>query len=120
MLSLQEIFWEAFDMKKIGKLVRDNIPQIINNSGKQCSFRILNDQEFNVCLRKKLEEEMGEFIEADSIEELADILEVIEAIAINKGFSLSDLINIKQNKAKTNGSFTKKIFLTEIDNKVTL
>lgn len=102
-------------MKKIEKLVRDNIPQIIIGSGNHCDFRILNDDEYTFYLRKKLEEEVCEFIEDDSIEELADLLEVIEAIALFKGTSWEELICVKKEKAMKKGAFAKKLFLIKAD-----
>ena len=65
-------------MRKIEKLVRDNIPIIIADSQKKCRVRILTNTEYTVCLKKKLKEELDEFTESDSLEELADILEVVE------------------------------------------
>ena len=102
-------------MKNIGKLVRDKIPQIITDSGKQCVFRVLDDSEIVYYLRKKLEEECREFMEDGSIDELADLLEVIESIAFRMNISWSELMNIKQNKARQNGAFAKKYFLVETE-----
>ena len=103
------------DMRKIEKLVRDKIPQIIVESGRRCEFRILDNSEYAIYLRKKLEEEVHEFMVEDSIEELADLLEVVEAIAEDKGVSWTEVMNIKQHKAMKKGTFTQKIFLTKAE-----
>lgn len=48
-------------MKHIhNKLVRDHIPEIIENDHKTCVTRILNDDEYLVCLKSKLLEECHE------------------------------------------------------------
>lgn len=102
-------------MRKIEKLVRDNIPIIIARSQKKCRVRMLADTEYMVCLKRKLKEELDEFIESDSLEELADILEVVEAIVLNRGGSWNALMDIKKEKAQIKGTFKQKIFLVEIE-----
>ena len=76
-------------MTKYNKLVRDNIPKIIESDGKEFKIRILNDEEYELELRKKLIEEAKELFEAESIEqkiyELADIYEIIEYVLHNDG-----------------------------------
>ena len=59
------------------KLVRDRIPEIINESGRHCSVRVLDDAEYYIELKRKLVEEVDEFLAETNLEELADILEVI-------------------------------------------
>ena len=66
------------------KLVRDNIPNIIKSKGETPVTRILSEDEYKNELEKKLYEEYKEVIEAsgsDRIEELADMLEIINALA---------------------------------------
>lgn len=96
------------------KLVRDAIPQIIKAQGKKAVTRILNDDEYREYLEKKLDEEVAEFHESKDVEELADILEVIIALAQSKGFSFFDLINMQTDKAVKRGGFSKKILLVEV------
>ena len=93
------------------KLVRDNIPNIIEQSGRIAKFRVMNDEEYKTELIKKLQEEVDEFKESENIEELADILEVIYALAKAKGSSVKEVENIRIHKAEERGSFDKKIFL---------
>lgn len=61
----------------MGKLVRDRIPEIIKNDGKMPIMEILSDEEYLKELDKKLSEEVAEYQADKSIEEMADILEVV-------------------------------------------
>ncbi len=99
------------------KLVRDNIPNIIENSGREAFIKKLNDEEFKKCLDKKLQEEVKEYIESDNIEELADIYEVISAILKYKNIELEELIKVAENKANKNGKFDERIYLEKIISK---
>ena len=96
------------------KLVRDKIPEIIKATGKLPICRTLTDSEFPDALNIKLQEEMAEYLESGSIEELCDILEVAYAIAANKGFTPDDIADIRDMKNNKNGTFNKKIFLEKV------
>lgn len=102
--------------KQINKLVRDNIPSIIEDNGGSCEYRTLSNEEYEKELEKKLLEEANEYIYSKSLEELGDLLEVICAILQNKNFSLQDLVNLKNEKTKINGAFNQKIFLKSVEN----
>ena len=104
-------------MKIYYKLVRDNIPDIISAQGKSCDFRMLTNEEYLVALNKKLDEEVAEYHESGNIEELADLLEVIYAIAIAKKVPTKQLDSIRQNKAVERGRFNKKIMLLSVEEK---
>ena len=56
------------------KLVRDRIPEIIEASGKRCVCSTLSDEEYLARLDEKLNEELAEYQESKSMEELADLL----------------------------------------------
>ncbi len=103
-------------MKKITyhKLIRDKIPEIIEKDGKIAVTSILSDEEYMEALDKKLMEEIKEYQESKDIEELADILEVIYAIAKAKNRSICELEDIRRNKADKRGSFDRKVFLKEV------
>lgn len=93
------------------KLVRDNIPEIIRKNGKDPVTRILDEEEYLKELVKKLKEEVAEF-EADlSVEELADIKEVLIAIRGALGIRTGELEDVRRKKADTNGRFKKRIYL---------
>ena len=101
--------------KEINKLVRDNIPNIIENNGEKAITRILGDDEYKKELCKKLLEEANEVINAKSsdetLEELADVLEVLKTIAELNNKNLEDIIEISNRKKLERGSFKKRIFL---------
>ena len=66
------------------KLVRDNIPNIIKTKGEEPIIKVLDDETYKKELEKKLYEEYEEVLEAsgeERVEELADILEIIKALA---------------------------------------
>lgn len=102
-------------MEKIyNKLVRDKIPEIIQKDGKTCSTEILDNDRYLEMLDGKLFEEMLEYHQDKSIEELADITEVIFAIVKAKGLSLEEFEKIRNQKADERGGFDKKILLKSV------
>ena len=95
-----------------GKLVRDKIPDIIMNDGKvPTTIILIDDSEYNSALIEKLYEEVQEFNEARSAEELADILEVVYALGNFLGCTEFDLNTIRIKKRIERGGFEKKVFL---------
>ena len=96
------------------KLVRDRIPEIIESSGKTCLTEILSPEEYLRMLDAKLDEELAEYHKDQNIEELADLLEVIHAAAIARGYTLEDLEQIRAEKAARRGGFEKRILLKEV------
>ena len=106
-------------MKTINKLVRDNIPDIILNNNQTSTTRTLNNEEYLHYLKLKLIEEANEANNSSSKEELtneiADVLEVIESLLKTSDISYDDVVKIKEEKAKTNGKFDKKIVLESVE-----
>ncbi|MBQ9266766.1 MAG: nucleoside triphosphate pyrophosphohydrolase [Clostridia bacterium] len=99
------------------KLVRDNIPNIIEEKGEIPVTRILDDDTYKIELEKKLNEEYQEVLAAtgeDRVEELADMLEIIRALAKLEGKTLQDVIEIADKKNEKRGAFEKKIFLEKV------
>ena len=103
--------------KIYNKLVRDLIPDIIKDSGNECRTRILSDKEYLKMLDAKLDEELAEYHQDKSIEELADLLELIQAATIARGYTLEELEAVRAEKAKKRGGFDKKIFLIDVNEK---
>jgi len=105
--------------KRYHKLVRDRIPEIIRKSGKSCVTEVLADNEYRAMLQEKLREECGEVLAAsadgDVLEELADVLEVVYAMAEDRRCSREDLERIRQEKADDRGSFALRLLLTEVE-----
>ena len=99
---------------KYRKLVRDRIPEIIETSGKTCITEILSDDEYLRMIDAKLDEELAEYHKDQNIEELADLMEVIYAAAIARGYTIEQLENVRAEKAEKRGSFQKKILLVEV------
>ena len=93
------------------KLVRDKIPEIIRQQGENPIFRILDQEEYFRCLEQKLDEEVGEYHRDKNAEELADILEVVFALADSIGCSWENLMEICQRKYEARGGFRDRIFL---------
>lgn len=100
---------------KHNKLVRDKIPEIIEKSGKKPVFTCVRDNvPYFDLLNQKLDEELAEYRESASLEELADVLEVIYALCEAAGYSVEDLQTIRQNKFEERGGFSKGVFLVEV------
>lgn len=102
-------------MKTYNKLVRDNIPQIIENNGGKPKTKILSNDEYIAELNKKLCEECQEYIESEDIEELADICEVVYALIKAKNYTMEQFEKIRLDKVKKRGAFSSKIFLESVD-----
>ena len=105
-------------MEKIyNKLVRDKIPEIIKCNGENPVIYILNDERYKEELEKKLYEEYNEVLNSsgkDRIEELADMLEVISALAKLENSNLEEVIEVSKEKVKKRGAFDKKIYLEKV------
>ena len=95
---------------KYNKLVRDKIPEIIQNDGKICKTEILSDDEYLKMVDVKLDEELDEYHKDPSIKELADLLEVIYAATIARGYSLEELEAERIRKVQKNGHLRIKYF----------
>lgn len=99
---------------KYNKLVRDRIPEIIEASGKSCVTEILSDEAYLRLVDAKLDEELAEYHSDQNIEELADLLEVIYAAAMARGYTLEQLESVRAAKAEKRGAFAYKILLKEV------
>ena len=80
--------------KQYHKLVRDRIPEIIARSGKQCRTEVLTEEDYLLLLDEKLGEELSEYRESGALEELADLLEVMEAVEVLRGRGCRDLTEV--------------------------
>ena len=96
------------------KLVRDRIPEIIEADGKTCICETLSHEDYLRLLDEKLNEELAEYQDSKSLEELADLLEVMQAVVKARGWTLKELEQIRADKASKRGGFEKKILLKEV------
>lgn len=96
-------------METYNKLVRNKISEILDKKGIKYEKRIASDEEYRVELIKKLGEEVQEFSEAGDIEELADVIEVVEALKKLPGYF--DVEKVRQTKREEKGGFDMKIIL---------
>lgn len=96
------------------KLVRDKIPAIIREGGKNPVVRILDKEEYTTCLHQKLDEEVAEFHQDQNVGELADILEVVFALAADLGISQEMLMETYDKKHLERGGFADRVFLTSV------
>ncbi len=98
-------------MKEYNKLIRDRIPEIIEAAGKQCIVEVMNEDEYLEALDCKLEEELAEYQADKSLEELADLLEVMYAVVVARGYSIEELERVRKQKAEKRGGFEKRLRL---------
>ena len=100
------------------KLVRDKIIDIIKADGKNPDYTLLSRDSFKFFAEKKLGEEIEEYRTATTIDdrslELADILEIVYALAKNDGISEYTLNNIRLKKLQERGAFDERIFLVSV------
>lgn len=110
-------------MKQYNKLVRDRIIEFIERDGVNYKSRILDDNEFQKELLKKIVEEAQEVFEAGSngenkeelIMELADLQEVMDSVIQSFGLTNSEVTQVKQDRKEKRGGFEKKIFLEAME-----
>lgn len=106
-------------MPVYNKLVRDLIPQVIEATGKEFRTRILDEEEYKKELIIKLKEESEEYFAAESskesLEELADMLEVIRALAVVHGATWEELDVLREKKAEVRGAFQERVYLIGVD-----
>ena len=97
-----------------GKLVRDRIPELIREDGKEVVCRVVRDDEYEAYLIDKMTEEVEEFRKTPNLEEAADIYEVFLTFLKNWGIELSDVRKFAQYKSRERGKFDGGIVLDEI------
>ena len=100
--------------KIYNKLVRDRIPEIIEADGNICVTEVFPDDRYLQMLDAKLDEELAEYQESKSLEELADLLEVMRAVVKARGWTWKQLEQVRQEKAAKRGGFEQKILLKEV------
>lgn len=101
------------------KLVRDGIPRYLSQRNISPTTRILDETEYEVELRKKLGEEVGEYLAAPTIQERrmerADIQEVLYALALLEDGDIEQVEVCRKAKLQERGGFENRIFLVATD-----
>ncbi|MBP7654106.1 nucleoside triphosphate pyrophosphohydrolase [Candidatus Dependentiae bacterium] len=97
------------------KLVRDKIPEIIENDGKKYEMKIVSNDEAKLLLAEKIKEEADEFLKDPSKEEMADILEVVLSMIKKSNWTFEEIEKIRIQKAEKRGGFEKNIFLVSTE-----
>lgn len=98
------------------KLVRDRIPEIIKAGGKKCRVSTVSGEQLIQALQQKLKEEMEEFTASErDLEELADILEVVDALTVQLGSNLERVMELKERKRETRGGFDQGVWLEWVE-----
>lgn len=100
--------------KYYDKLVRDNIPAIIEAKGSTAVWERLEGEAYLHRLTAKLDEEVAEYKAGPCLEELADILEVLHALAEAAGSSAEELEALRAVKSAERGGFRERILLKEV------
>jgi predicted house-cleaning noncanonical NTP pyrophosphatase (MazG superfamily) len=97
------------------KLVRDRIPEMIEQTGRKCTYRLLDTAEYVRELQLKLQEEVKEYLEEQNVEELADVLEVLISLAHVHGADEEQLMRVRTEKLEKRGGFKRGIFLEQVE-----
>lgn len=98
---------------RYNKLVRDNIPKVLEDKGIPNKYHVADEIEYEEKLFHKLLEESQDLLTERNVEELGDVYEILEAIKVLKGFSDEEVKTAREIKKKEKGSFEKRIILEE-------
>ncbi|MGI6731173.1 MAG: hypothetical protein ACOX5F_04630 [Anaerovoracaceae bacterium] len=101
--------------RQYNKLVRDNIPKLIEESGRKSTYKVLNDHEYHEALIDKIIEEITEFRESNKEEEIADIYEALDCLVRLNEFEPMHIDYLRLIKREARGSFNDKIFLIDVE-----
>jgi predicted house-cleaning noncanonical NTP pyrophosphatase (MazG superfamily) len=97
------------------KLVRDGIPARLEAAGVEYEARTASHSELEALLLAKLQEEVSELLgaasDADALDEVADILEVLAALASRYGADEDDMGVKRRLKRDARGGFDRSIVL---------
>lgn len=96
------------------KLVRDDVPGMIEADGDEPRTHVAEGEEYRERLHDKLDEEVAEFHESADPEELADVVEVVLALADAYGSSETELDELRRAKAAERGRFEQGIVLEAV------
>ena len=96
------------------KLVRDRIPQILEKKNKEFVAYRVADCDYSLYLKRKLREEVEEFLESPSVHELADVYEVLSALLKDMDVTMADVRRERALKNDERGTFDQRWILAEV------
>lgn len=104
------------------KLIRDKVIDSISSQGRTPNIKILDNKSFETEICSKLVDEAKEVVgsiedRGHLSEEIADVLEVIDAIIKTKNLNLDEIQKIKVDKRNQWGGFDKQIWLESVTEK---
>lgn len=97
-------------------LVRDKAPEIATANGNPLDYRIASAHDYGEALRDKLFDDVCKFLDGENLDELADVLEVVRALAEEKGVSLEDVVRAANMKREVMGGYVGRIISLEVGN----
>ena len=98
-----------------GRLVRDRVPQLIEESGGTATTRVLDESGYREALLDKIIDEVEEFRVTGNEEEIADIFELLDCLTELKGFEPMHIDYVKLIKREARGSYRERILLEEVE-----
>ncbi|RDZ65406.1 hypothetical protein C5B90_03315 [Haloferax sp. Atlit-12N] len=101
--------------REYDKLVRDDIPRIVRESGETPVVHAADDEEFDRRLREKLVEEAEEFAESGRVEELADVYAIVDAVLDRRDEDWETVQTTAREKAAERGGFEDGIVLERVE-----
>ncbi|WP_227353786.1 nucleoside triphosphate pyrophosphohydrolase [Haladaptatus salinisoli] len=101
--------------REYDKLVRDRIPDIVEANGERPVTHVAEGEEYDRRLAEKLDEEVAEFRDSGDPEELADVLEVVYALAARAGVSRDELERLRTEKVDERGGFEDGVVLERVE-----
>ncbi len=102
-------------MRKYDKIVRDRIPEVIEAAVQHAIYELVDREMALEGLKRKLSEELAEYLESGSLEELADLLEVMHGVAYHSGVSWQELEAVRLAKRAERGGFERGVRLLEVN-----
>ena len=104
--------------REYDKLVRDDIPAVVEEDGETPVTHVVDGEEYEERLFEKLAEETTELREEPGADELADVLEVLDALRAQFGIDEAKLERVREEKAAARGRFDEGVVLERIEDQV--
>ena len=102
-------------IRSYNKLVRDRIPVLIKESGRNCTSRILSQEEYFNALLDKIVEEIEEYRSSGAEEEIADVYEALDCLVEFKEYEPMHIDYLKLIRKEARGSFRERVLLIDVD-----